>query len=200
MGKLILVRHGESLANRHRIFADEQTPLTDLGCKQALEVAGHIQARFQPAAIVSSPLVRARQTAEIIGRHLGLPVELVPGLEESDFGFLKGQSYEVYHRHIQSDPTFDKNATWRWVPEGGESTEQTGRRVVPVLERLASRFPHEEILVVCHGMLMVAIWAHFAGTWKGFDVPPNCAVLVMDHEGGRLAPPVLVEDCLVKQQ
>jgi len=200
MGKLILVRHGESHANRERIFAEDHTPLTDLGCKQALEVAGRIAARFQPTAVVSSPLVRAHQTAEIIAREIGLPVEVMPGLEESDFGFLKGKSYEVYHRHIQQDPTFDKNAMWRWVPEGGESTEQAGRRVIPVLEQLAARHPDEEILVVCHGMLMVAIWAQLAGTWHGFDVPPNCAVLVMEHESGKLTSPVLIEECLVSQE
>ena len=200
MGKLILVRHGESHDNRHRIFAEDHTPLTDLGRKQALEVAGRIAERFQPVAVVSSPLARAHQTAEIIGRELGLAVEIMPGLEESDFGFLKGQSYEVYHRHIQQDPTFDKHAVWRWIPEGGESTEQAGQRVIPVLEQLAERHPDDEILVVCHGMLMVAIWAQLAGTWHGFDVPPNCAVLVMAHDGGKLTSPVLIEDCLVAQQ
>lgn len=199
MGTLILVRHGESLANRGRIFAEDHTPLSDLGRKQALEVAGHLMARFHPRGLVSSPLVRARQTAEIIGQTLGLAVEIVPGLEEADFGFLKGQSYEVYHRHILTDPTFDRHAIWRWAPQGGESTEQAGRRVLPVLERLAQRFPTQEILVVCHGMLMVAIWALLHGKWGEFDVPPNCAVLTIEHAGTRLRPPVLVEACLVDQ-
>lgn len=200
MGKLILVRHGESQANRHHIFAEDHTPLTDLGRKQAKQVAGHIAARFNPTAIVASPLERAKETAEIIGCELGLTVELVPGLEESDFGVLKGQSYEMYHRTVLTDPTFDKSAVWRWVPEGGESTEMTGRRVVPVMERLAGRHPEEEILVVCHGMMMVALWAHLAGSWHGLDVPPNCAVLVIVHEAGKLEPPVLVEECLVSQK
>src|SRR5215471_4794144 len=108
MGKLILVRHGESTANREKIFAEDHTPLTDLGRRQAADVAARIASHFHPSAIVASPLVRARQTAEVIGRHLGLAVEVVPGLEESDFGFLKGQTYEFYHRHIQQDPTFNK--------------------------------------------------------------------------------------------
>jgi probable phosphoglycerate mutase len=200
MGKLILVRHGESQANRHHIFAEDHTPLTDLGRTQAKQVAGHIAARFNPTALVASPLERAKETAEIIGRELSLPVELMPGLEESDFGVLKGQSYEMYHRTVLTDPTFDKSAVWRWVPEGGESTEMTGRRVIPVMERLAARHPEEEILVVCHGMMMVALWALLAGSWHGLDVPPNCAVLVIAHEAGKLEPPVLVEECLVSQK
>src|SRR5258705_6148707 len=106
MGKLILVRHGESCANRLHVFAEDHTPLTDLGRMQAHQVAGRIAARFHPAALVASPLERARQTAEIIGRELGLAVEVMPGLEESDFGVLKGQSYEAYRSIILSDPTF----------------------------------------------------------------------------------------------
>jgi probable phosphoglycerate mutase len=200
MGKLILVRHGESLANRQHVFAEDHTPLTDLGLKQAAEVAVHIAAHFRPAAIVASPLIRARQTAEVIGQHLGLAVEVVPGLEEADFGFLKGQSYEFYHRHIQQDPTFNRTEAWLWVPQGGESTEMTALRVMPVLQRLADRFPDEEILVVCHGMMMMAITAHLLGSWHGLDVPPNCAVLTVEHEAGRLRAPVLMEACRVAQE
>lgn len=200
MGKLILVRHGESLANQERIFAEDHTPLTDLGRSQAREVAMRIEGRFRPSAILASPLVRARETAEIIGTRLGMAVETVMGLEECDFGFLKGQSYRVYYEIIASDPTFDKRQPWRWIPQGGESTEQTGARAMPVLERLAARFPHDEILVVCHGMLMVAVWARLLGSWTGVDVPPNCAVLAIEHEAGRMSVPVLVEECLVERK
>jgi probable phosphoglycerate mutase len=200
MGKLILVRHGESSANRQHFFAEDHTPLTDLGRQQALQVASRIAARFQPAALVSSRLERARETAEIIGRQLRLEVEIMSGLEESDFGVLKGKPYEIYHRAILTDPTFDRNAVWRWIPEGGESTEMTGRRVVPVMERLAARHPSEEILVVCHGMMMVALWAYLAGSYHGLDVPPNCGVLVIEHSAGKFEPPVLAEDCLISQE
>jgi probable phosphoglycerate mutase len=200
MGKLILVRHGESIANRQRVFAEDHAPLTDLGRQQALEVAGRIGPRFRPAALVSSPLTRARQTAEIIGGALGLDVEVVQGLEECDFGFLKGQTYEFYFRLIESDPTYDKSAPWTWVPKDGESGVETAARAIATLERLAARYPHEEILVVCHGMMMVSIAARLTGKWNGWDVPPNCAVLTMEHADGRLEPPVLAEDCLVAQE
>jgi broad specificity phosphatase PhoE len=197
MGKLILVRHGESHANRDRIFAEDHTPLTELGLQQAREVAERIASHFRPHAIAASPLIRARQTADVIGLRLGLAVEVVMGLEECDFGFLKGQSYKVYYDHIAKDPTFDKATPWMWTPAGGESTQQTADRVMPVLERLAARFAGKELLVVCHGMMMMAIWARLTGSWEGLDVPPNCAVLRIDHEGGLLRVPVLVEECLI---
>jgi broad specificity phosphatase PhoE len=200
MGKLILVRHGESLANRQRFFAHEDTPLTELGRSQALEVAGKIADRFRPAAIVSSQLARARQTAEIVAAELGLDLDIVMGLEECDFGTWKGRPYEGFREVLLRDPTFDAERPWAWVPEGGESSEQTGRRVVAALEGLRARYPDDEILVVCHGMMMLAIWAHLTGTWERVEVPPNCAVVVIEHEPGRFHAPVLAEDCLVAQE
>jgi len=197
MGKLILVRHGESHANRQKFFAQDDTPLTELGRSQALEVAGKIADRFRPAALVSSQLVRARQTAEIVAAELGLACDVVTGLEECDFGVWKGRPYEGFREMLQQDPAFDATRPWAWVPEGGESSEQTGRRVVAALEGLRARYPDEEILVVCHGMMMLAIWAHLTGTWERVEVPPNCAVVMIEHEGDRVHPPVLVQDCQI---
>jgi broad specificity phosphatase PhoE len=200
MGKLILVRHGESLGNRERFFAQDDTPLTDLGRSQALEVARKISDRFRPVAIVSSHLVRARQTAAIIAAELGLAFDVVPGLEECDFGVWKGRPYEGFLETIRHDPAFDAARPWAWAPEGGESSEQTGRRVIAALEQLRTVYPDDEILVVCHGMMMLALWAHLTGTWERVDVPPNCAVVIIEHAPGRFHSPVLVEDCLVAQE
>src|SRR5262249_39483236 len=155
-----------SEANRQKYFAEDDTPLTDLGRRQALDAAAQIAARFHPAAVISSMLLRARQTAEIVASELGLAVEEIPGLEECDFGFFKGKSYGVFREAIGRDPGYDPQRPWMWCPEGGESTEQTQRRVVPVLEQLRGKYPDEDILVVCHGMVMLAIWAHYTGSWE----------------------------------
>jgi len=192
MGRLILIRHGESEANREKFFATEDTPLTELGFQQASEAAAHIAARFEPAAVISSTLLRARQTADIVAAELALPVEVVPGLEECDFGIFKGRSYRNFRELIAGDPTYDPKRPWTWCPEGGESNEETQRRVVPVLDRLRERHPDDDIVVVCHGMVMVAVWAHFSGTWEGADVPPNCALVVVEHDAAQCLPPVLV--------
>src|SRR5690348_9669012 len=112
MGKLILVRHGESLGNRERFFAQDDTPLTDLGRSQALEVAGKIAERFRPVAIVSSRLVRARQTAEIVSAELGLSFDVASGLEECDFGVWKGRPYEGFLELVRQDPGFDAARPW----------------------------------------------------------------------------------------
>jgi len=92
MGKLIMVRHGESEGNRDRRFTiSPEVPLTDLGRQQAREAARRIAKRFKPQMIISSPYRRARQTSDIIAAELGLPIEIVHDLHERDLGVLKGQ-------------------------------------------------------------------------------------------------------------
>src|ERR1700691_613307 len=96
MGKLILVRHGESVGNRERIFTitPNELALTELGYEQA-RAAGHFIAdKFKAEVVVSSPYTRARETAREIAAILKLPVEIDPYLHERDVGSLKGQSYE----------------------------------------------------------------------------------------------------------
>ena len=77
MGRLLLVRHGESEGNALRRFTDsELVPLTQRGREQAERAAALLRARFAPARIVSSPFTRAQQTAEIIASALVLPIEI----------------------------------------------------------------------------------------------------------------------------
>ena len=197
MGKLIFVRHGESEANRDRIFAEEETPLTELGRQQASETGRAIANRYSPAAVVSSRLRRARETAEIIAAELKLPVEIWTGLEEQDFGDFKGRSFESFRENNRRNPgTYPAEAPWTWVPPAGESTEQTQRRVLDALAGLRARHADEEAVVVCHGMVMLSLWAHWQGTWKGADVPPNCAVVEVEHTPEGFGAPLLLDNCV----
>ena len=94
MGKLIMVRHGESESNRSRIFAASgEVPLTEVGRKQAKVLAARISLRFKPRRVASSRFKRALETAEIIAAALELPLEVVDGLEERDLGYLKGRPW-----------------------------------------------------------------------------------------------------------
>ena len=145
MGKLILVRHGESEANRSRIFAGSaEVPLTDTGRRQAKELAAQIGARFRPERIVSSSFKRALQTAEIIAAGLRLPLEVVDGLEERDLGYLKGRPWEEKPEASAEAASFLNNEEqWLWRPAGGESYEDVRRRAVAVLLALGVRYAHE---------------------------------------------------------
>jgi broad specificity phosphatase PhoE len=74
-GKIILVRHGETDANRRKCLAEsDDIPLTETGRRQ-------------------SEFARTRKTSDIIAGVLGLYPEIIPGIHECNFGFLKGHSY-----------------------------------------------------------------------------------------------------------
>ena len=189
MGKLILVRHGESEANRDRCFSvSDDVPLTDRGREQAWDLARSINARFKPAHLLTSEFLRARQTAEIIGRELGLRVEPLPGIHERDFGCLKGCAYERMGELMAGDRNYDPQAEWLWAPDGGESREDVRKRVIPALEGLQVRFSEVEVIVVCHGAVMASVWAHLTGNWEAPNEPVNCGILVTewDSQGLRL--------------
>lgn len=188
--RLILVRHGESEGNRDRLFTTSpQARLTELGRKQALEAAAVIARMFKPHAIIASPYARARETAEIIARELGLKVEVKEGLHEQSYGDLAGKAYEV----VFEDPGYDAARPWLYQPPGGETREKVRMRVAPIFEQIAATYGRE-VVVVSHGGVMQAMWAHIAGRWEDAHLPPNAGIVLVEHADGRFALPRVVGD------
>jgi broad specificity phosphatase PhoE len=168
--KIILVRHGETEANRRRCFAESNDiPLTDTGRLQAQQIALRLARDFRPSALLSSPYARARETSEIISSALGLTAEVIDGIHERDFGSLKGLPYERLG-----------NPGRLWKPEGGESLEDVRLRVVPVLDDLRARYQGQEVVVVCHGAVIRSICSHITGDWDETHVVDNCGIAVIE--------------------
>src|SRR5215469_1028504 len=150
-GRFIMVRHGESEGNRERRFTiSSEVGLTELGVRQAYEVARRIAHLFNPRIVVSSPFRRARQTSEIIARELNLEIETVHDLHERDLGCLKGHSYEDLRALVLKDPSYDPAHGWSWKPDGGESYEDVRERVIAATDGLLRKYPHDEIVIVSH--------------------------------------------------
>lgn len=154
------LRHGESQANVDRSFAnrvDLPAALTTRGREQATDLAGRLAA-VPLTHIYSSPLQRARETAEVIATRLGLRTIDVDALREYDTGEFEGLPY-------------DGDAAWRWreyerIDEawrrgqrharlpGGESLADIEARFVPFMAQIASiHGADNEIAVVSHGGL-----------------------------------------------
>jgi broad specificity phosphatase PhoE len=184
MALVILVRHGETTSNRDRHFGvSEDVQLTELGEQQARELAQRLaqefSGRFRPQRILSSKYARARRTSEILAERLGLEVEVVQGIHERDFGYLKGLTYDHIPPVANTDPD--------WVPEGGESRRELQARVLTALHAALTRYTEEEILVVCHGAVIQSICAHLAGSWENAHMPDNCGMVAVRYEDGKLA-------------
>jgi broad specificity phosphatase PhoE len=190
MGKLIMVRHGESEGNRDRRFTSSpEVPITELGRQQALDAARRIAIKFKPRLVISSPYRRARQTSEIIAGELGLPIEVVNDLHERELGVLKGQSYDLLRDLAGQDSGYDPKRGWLWRPEGGESYEDVRKRVMVAIEDIRRRYPDDELVVVSHGGVMLSMWAHLTGQWEQAHLPPNCGIVLVEHDPDRLHPP-----------
>lgn len=189
-GRLILVRHGESEGNRERRFTlTPEVGLTELGFEQADATGAFLARTFRVERIIASPFRRTQQTAERIAAQLGLPFLTEPDIRERDFGSLAGQPYESVFR----DPAFASGPRWEWRPDGGETLVEVQRRAAPAVRRIAAEHPTRDVVVVSHGGVMMALSAHFAGTWDGISVAPNCGILVVTHDGARFGAPEQVE-------
>jgi len=188
--RLILVRHGESEGNRARLFTTSpQARLTDLGREQAQQAAAFIARTFKPRMILASSYARAIETAEIIGRELGLEVEVKQGLHEQSYGELAGKAYDL----VFEDPGYDHARPWMYRPPGGETREEVRDRVAPVFEQLAAEC-ESEVVIVSHGGVMQAIWAHLSGRWEDAHLPPNAGIVVVEYTDGRFSEPRVIAE------
>lgn len=193
--RIILVRHGETEANRRRCFGDsDEIRLTDTGRLQATQLALRLANEFRPTILISSHYARARETSEIIGEALGLNAEVVPGLHERDFGCLRGRPYEHLGELMTAEIFNDPIRTRAWKPEGGESLEDVRARVIPIIENLRACYPGQQVLVVCHGAVIRAICAHITGEWDETWVIGNCGITVIDYSRGNWQRPIALGD------
>lgn len=181
---LVLVRHGETEDNSPppRVQGWIDTPLNARGREQALGLGERLAAEGEWAALWTSQLVRARETAELIGGALGLEPEVEERLAESRRGAWEGR---LVHELEREDPE-----TWaRWhagapdfrFPGGGESIGEHTGRVEAALARIAAG-PLPAV-VVCHGGTIRAALSIAEGIAYGelHDRPiPNGAVIEFD--------------------
>lgn len=187
--RLLLVRHGESEGNATRTFTGStEVPLTDLGRVQARRAADVLARQFAPGLVVTSPYARARQTAEIIAAALSLELVVEADFHEQWLGDLRGMPYDAVGR----DPAFDRTRPWDWRPPGGESLIDVQKRVVPALERLARAHAGREVVMVSHGGVMYALWAHAVGAWERARRSANAAVVLIEHRHGLFSEPTVV--------
>jgi probable phosphoglycerate mutase len=140
-----LVRHGQTDWNaERRLQGATDIPLNDVGREQAREAVATL-ANYQWDAIVSSPLSRAAETADLIAEGLGLTVaRRVPELIERSFGPAEG---------LQAGPELEALR----IPggfRGGESDDDAASRGMDALEDLAQEFAGQRVLVVTHGTLI----------------------------------------------
>jgi broad specificity phosphatase PhoE len=181
-----LARHGQTAYNLEGRFQGQlPVPLDDTGRAQAAELAEHaLMGDF--AALWCSPLLRARETADIVASRVGIQPREDPRLMETDAGdwtnlsFVEVQAHapELFAAFAAGDPSF--------AFPGGESFGQQEVRVAAALEDVEKdALP---ALVVCHGMVIRAALSVRVGKWlPGGQRVPNAAIIALDPTDAELA-------------
>jgi broad specificity phosphatase PhoE len=157
MQHLYLMRHGQSEANAHHIVAgSHDSPLSDIGRKQAVYAGETAKQYFHFDLIVSSPMDRALETARLVAEHSGYDpgrILVLEDLRERNLGEVEGQDYEHAPQHNGNYEDAEN------VP-GVEPIADLFNRMAGVLDQLRAR-PEQNILIVAHNgcgrMLKVAL-------------------------------------------
>jgi ribonuclease H / adenosylcobalamin/alpha-ribazole phosphatase len=149
---LLLVRHGQTEHTVAKVFsgsAGADPPLTEAGRRQAKALAMALASRTEFAGIVSSPLRRAVETAEVVAETLGLPVRVDDGFAECAFGEWEGLTFaEVRERWPAAlDGWLGSTAV---APPGGESFDEVAERVRLARDKALARYAGRPVVVVSH--------------------------------------------------
>lgn len=146
--RYIFVRHGEAYSNKKNILSCEpetfENRLTPKGVKKIEKLAKSFKDKVD--FIVSSPLLRCRQTSEILAKFLKVEVIYDLRLQEINFGELNGKSIDFYHQLIENDPL---KQFWR-APKEGENLLQVLKRAYEVILDLEEKYNGKTILIVTH--------------------------------------------------
>jgi broad specificity phosphatase PhoE len=188
---LVLVRHAHVPDNDcgpdARLCGWYDAPLSPLGGRQVARLCAALEAGPRPAALYTSPLQRARQTAEGVAAVLGIPAVAVAGLREINCGELDGLPLvEVQRQHpdIWARNMAQTDDEFRWP--GGESYREFRTRVLQTARHLSTSHPGERILIVTHAGVISQILGAIAGAsaarWEDFR-PGNASITSLRWNG-----------------
>ena len=182
--RLILIRHGNTASNGlhpdPKMSGWTDFPLSEIGHRQAAALRERLGEEPAPAAIYSSPLQRAQETAFALRDLCPEPIRVVDDLREVNCGAVDGMSIEFVKRNFselweqnmrQEDPDF------RWP--GGESYRELRGRSLAALDRISLSHPDETVLVVTHCGLISQVAGSLKGEspacWERYRVE-NCSL------------------------
>ena len=198
---VILVRHGRTaLTESHKLSGrgGEDPQLSELGREDAKKVAAELAKvgksstfakLLPPTAVVSSPIARTRETAEVIAQQLNLSVAIEDDIAEISFGEWDGHT----NQEVAARWPEQYNA-WRGdvqiAPPGGESLEEFDQRVQRGRERILSEYEGQTVVVVSHvmpirGFLKAATVADWPIYWRASVAP--CSITILRFWGEEAA-------------
>ena len=178
MAHLCIARHGETDWNIKGVLQGWiDVPINQLGRSQAIDLALSVESAGI-TAIWSSPLQRARETAEIVASRLGLPAPSCHnGLKERRFGAIQGiPKAELGELNpVLLQQILKRNPATHF--EDGESMDEFADRVITAITDIGELHAGERVLVITHGWVMDAITRHVTDL-------PRSAILNLKRKNG----------------
>ncbi|MFT7557451.1 MAG: broad specificity phosphatase PhoE [Planctomycetota bacterium] len=160
--ELIAIRHGETEYNKEKRAMGSRidVSLTEQGREQAREKITEL-VKYGFSAIYASPLLRTRETAEIINAELGLPISFHEELKERDVGTLSGMLYDDIGEKLGEAAISSTQYDFREFE--GENTGDVHARIRSFIEMVESKHSEKEfILVVTHAEVIRVLYGEFA--------------------------------------
>ncbi len=189
MTTILLVRHGESAANRDNVFAGNyDAELLPRGYEQARLTAQYIKENFAVDAVYSSDLSRAYNTALCIAGELDLPVTADRRFREIDAGVWDGVAFEQIIKDYPQEFQAWVSDIGHSVCPGGENIQELGERIMSALCERARENDGKTVLIASHATSVRVAYA-LAKYGKASDMeklswPSNASVSVLYYDNG----------------
>ena len=151
MGSVIFLRHGQAKNNIERILTGRtpNIPLTEKGIEQAKKTAKFLE-QMNVAAIYSSPIERAKHTAEIVAQHNSLDVTIDDRLIELDMGKFTGVPYDdIFTSHGNVFMKF-YNGELEIAHNGVETFAEVKKRILSIVDHVVEKHPDQNVVLVTH--------------------------------------------------
>ena len=147
--KVYVIRHGLTELNKKKVVNGQiDEPLAPEGIEQAKVASQLIPETIK--VIYTSPLLRARQTAEIINSKLKRPIYPQQELTEIHMGSLAGKAWTEMALGLELKKKH-RTAKFDYRPEGGESAIEVKKRILSFLGKINNKYANYEVLIMTHG-------------------------------------------------
>ena len=178
------IRHAQSEANKDRYLASRlPVPITPEGLADSKVIASQLSEIVQIKKIISSPLVRAVQTAQPFADEYFLDIVTDPRLEEQNLGVFTGLTYD----EVKTMKGYETNPLnrWNWKPSQGESYSQVADRVLSFFMDREHELKTQDVLIVTHAVTFRMIRAVLEDSLPAYpeSFPNNGEIWEVDFQG-----------------
>ena len=190
MTTILFVRHGQSQANREKIFAGHlDADLTEIGMEQAQKAAEYIASNYKVDAVYASDLLRAYKTGKATADRLGLPITADDQLREIRAGKWDGTLFDQIPTLYPDDFALWSSDIGNSRCTDGESVKELGERIVAAVTRIAKDNDGKTVVIATHAtpirVSQCLLGGHTLDEMKNIPWVSNCSVTEAHYENGK---------------